>query len=92
MIRIFNSAQVSRADILYRGRSGSTQAVEQAVADILADVQENGDAAVLRYAEKFDGVKLDALRVRQTSRRFTSGSFGKILSSTIRRALCWGRR
>ena len=65
MIRIFNSAQVSRADILYRGRSGSTQAVEQAVADILADVQENGDAAVLRYAEKFDGVKLDALRVPQ---------------------------
>ncbi len=65
MIRIFNSAQVSRADILYRGRSGSTQAVEQAVADILADVQGNGDAAVLRYAEKFDGVKLDALRVPQ---------------------------
>ena len=65
MIRIFNSAQVARADILYRGRSGSTQAVEQAVADILADVQENGDAAVLRYAEKFDGVKLDALRVPQ---------------------------
>ena len=65
MIRIFDSAQVSRADILYRGESGSTQAVEQAVADILADVKENGDAAVLRYAEKFDGVKLDALRVPQ---------------------------
>lgn len=65
MIRIFDSAQVSRAEILYRGESGSTQAVEQAVAGILADVKENGDAAVLRYAEQFDGVKLDALRVPQ---------------------------
>ena len=65
MIRIFDSAQVSRADILYRGESGSTQAVEQKVAAILDDVKENGDAAVLRYAEQFDGVQLDALRVPQ---------------------------
>lgn len=65
MIRIFDSAQVSRADILYRGESGSTQAVEQKVAAILDDVKENGDAAVLRYAEQFDGVKLDTLRVPQ---------------------------
>lgn len=65
MIRIFDSAQVSRADILYRGESGSTQAIEQAVAGILADVKENGDAAVLHYAEQFDGVQLDALRVPQ---------------------------
>ena len=65
MIRILNSAQVSRADILYRGESGSTQAVEQKVAAILDDVKENGDAAVLRYAEQFDGVQLDALRVPQ---------------------------
>lgn len=63
MIRIFDSAQVPRAEILYRGEAGSTQAVEQAVDGILADVKEHGDAAVLRYAEKFDGVKLDALRV-----------------------------
>lgn len=63
MIRIFDSAQVSRAEILFRGESGATQAVEQAVADILADVKQNGDAAVLRYAEKFDGAKLSALRV-----------------------------
>lgn len=63
MIRIFDSAQVSRAEILFRGESGTTQAVEQAVADILADVKQNGDAAVLRYAEKFDGAKLSALRV-----------------------------
>ena len=35
------------------------------MADILADVKKNGDAAVLRYCEKFDGVKLAGLRVAQ---------------------------
>ena len=65
MIRVFKSGEVARADILYRGESGSTQAVEDAVADILADVKKNGDAAVLRYCEKFDGVKLAGLRVAQ---------------------------
>ena len=65
MIRVFKSGAVARADILYRGESGSTQAVEDAVADILADVKKNGDAAVLRYCEKFDGVKLAGLRVAQ---------------------------
>lgn len=63
MIRIFDSAQMPRAEILYRGEAGSTQAVEQAVAGILADVRENGDAAVLRYTEKFDGASLETLRV-----------------------------
>ena len=41
MIRVFKSGEVARADILYRGESGSTQAVEDAVADILADVKKN---------------------------------------------------
>lgn len=63
MIRILKSGETSRADILYRGETGTTQAVEEAVAAILDDVKQNGDEAVLRYEEKFDGVKLSALRV-----------------------------
>ena len=60
------AGEVARADIYTGGESGSTQAVEDAVADILADVKKNGDAAVLRYCEKkFDGVKLAGLRVAQ---------------------------
>ena len=65
MIRILKSGEMPRAEILYRGESGSTQAVEDAVAAILEDVKRDGDAAVLRYAEKFDGVTLDGLRVPQ---------------------------
>ena len=32
-------------------------AIEQRVADILADVKQRGDAAVLEYTERFDGLK-----------------------------------
>ena len=31
--------------------------IEQRAADILADVQERGDAAVLEYTARFDGVQ-----------------------------------
>ncbi|MBZ4684064.1 MAG: histidinol dehydrogenase [Fusobacteriaceae bacterium] len=39
--------------------------VNKAVAEILKNVKENGDKAVLEYNEKFDGVKLDSLQVTQ---------------------------
>jgi len=36
-------------------------AIEQRVADILADVQQRGDAAVLEYTQRFDGLQADSL-------------------------------
>ncbi|MCT9813326.1 histidinol dehydrogenase [Acidovorax sp. Be4] len=36
-------------------------AIEQRVADILADVQQRGDAAVLEYTQRFDGLTADSL-------------------------------
>ncbi|WP_295525457.1 histidinol dehydrogenase [uncultured Pseudacidovorax sp.] len=36
-------------------------AIEQRVADILADVQQRGDAAVLDYTRRFDGLEADSL-------------------------------
>ena len=36
-------------------------AIEQRVADILADVKARGDAAVLAYTERFDGLKADSM-------------------------------
>jgi histidinol dehydrogenase len=40
-----------------------SKALEGTVAAILADVKENGDEAVKKYAERFDKVHLDELRV-----------------------------
>ena len=42
---------------------GADLTAEQVVARILADVRAEGDAAVRRYAEAFDGVAVDTLRV-----------------------------
>ncbi len=36
-------------------------AIEQRVADILADVQQRGDAAVLEYTARFDGVRAESV-------------------------------
>ena len=62
----FDRKEVRKYDLFTQyALIAATQAVEDAVADILADVKKNGDAAVLRYCEKFDGVKLAGLRVAQ---------------------------
>ena len=42
--------------------SGETDAaIEQRVAEILADVRQRGDAAVLEYTARFDGVSADSV-------------------------------
>ncbi|MCS6988598.1 MAG: histidinol dehydrogenase [Chloroherpetonaceae bacterium] len=46
-------------------RNAFDPSVEESVKAILADVKANGDEAVRRYAEKFDGAKLSDFRVSQ---------------------------
>ena len=63
MIQILKYGQVSNEEIFAR----KEPAVDVAgiVAEILADVKENGDKAVLAYCEKFDKAKLFSLRVTE---------------------------
>ncbi len=61
MIQILKDSEVTLEEIL--ARSVPTEQVTDVVADILADVKQNGDAALLRYAEKFDHVALSSLEV-----------------------------
>ena len=42
-------------------------AIEQRVADILADVQSRGDAAVLEYTQRFDGLQADSVAALELS-------------------------
>jgi histidinol dehydrogenase len=44
-------------------RSEAYAGVEQTVAEIIADVRQNGDAALLRYTKKFDNAELKSLEV-----------------------------
>ena len=46
-------------------RCMETSGVGDTVRAIIADVAQNGDAALLAYGEKFDGAKLDALAVSE---------------------------
>ena len=64
MISIFEYDPSRPDEVLPRedGRAGEVSAV---VADIIATVRRDGDAALFAYAEKFDRVTLDSLEVTE---------------------------
>ncbi|MGN8889580.1 histidinol dehydrogenase [Dysosmobacter sp. HCP28S3_G4] len=62
MIRILDFNALRPQDILNRDIR-TEEDVSAAVDAILADVRQNGDAALRRYAEKFNGAALDRLEV-----------------------------
>jgi len=61
MIQILNAAEVSREAIL--AREDFASGVEDSVAKILAAVRQDGDTALLRYTQEFDGAELSSLEV-----------------------------
>ena len=60
MIRTIRYTSPEDLDFLKRGGDADVQSL---VRDILENVRENGDAALLAYSRKFDGVDLPALEV-----------------------------
>ncbi|MBU0786951.1 MAG: histidinol dehydrogenase [Gammaproteobacteria bacterium] len=59
--------------------SGETDAaIEQRVADILADVQQRGDAAVLEYTQRFDGLEADSLKALELTQAELKAAFDAI--------------
>ncbi len=50
-------------------------AIEQRVADILADVQQRGDAAVLAYTERFDGLKATSMAALELTQAELKAAF-----------------
>ena len=56
MIKIYKYGEVSNDEIFARDNIAS--GVEDTVAAIIADVVENGDAALYAYAKKFDKAEL----------------------------------
>lgn len=53
-------------------------AIEQRVADILADVQQRGDAAVLEYTARFDGLQVDSVQALELSKEELKASFDSL--------------
>ena len=63
MIKIYKYGEVSNDEIFKRENIDA--GVEGIVADIIANVVKNGDAALSEYCERFDKVKLDAFEVTE---------------------------
>ena len=59
MIKIYNYGEVSSDEIF--ARENIAASVEDAVTAIIADVRQNGDAALYAYAAKFDKAQLSSL-------------------------------
>ncbi len=63
MIRIYRDGELRDEELLKR--NAPTYDVAGVVAEILADVEQNGDAAVLKYTEKFDRARLETMLVTE---------------------------
>ena len=61
-------------------------AIEQRVADILADVQMRGDAAVLECTERFDGLKAQSMQALELTQAELKAAF-EAISAAQRDAL-----
>lgn len=61
MIKIYNYGEVSNAEIFARGNIATN--VEGIVSEIIANVINRGDEAILEYAKKFDKADLNSLEV-----------------------------
>lgn len=64
MIRILDFAELTPAEVF--SRNEPTVNVSDAVADIISDVRENGDEAIVRYAAKFDGIDPEGFALELT--------------------------
>lgn len=63
MIKIYNYGEVPNSEIFARGTVETD--VSQIVSDIINDVRENGDEALLQYCKKFDRANINELEVSQ---------------------------
>ena len=63
MIKILKYGEVPNSEIFARGTAATD--VSGIVSDIIEDVKQNGDKALIKYAEKFDKAKLTCLEVTE---------------------------
>src|SRR6185437_16745997 len=70
----------SRRAALARPAQGAREDVASAVRDIIAAVRREGDAALKRLTERFDGVRIDELAV---SRAEIAAARGRLTSAQL---------
>ena len=84
MIKIYNRNEISIDEILER--SEQTIDVEGIVQDIIKNVKENGDKALVEYCKKFDGAKDDVIEVTAEEIEAAFGEVDEELLNILREA------
>lgn len=84
MIKIYRYGEVPNSEIF--SRSYSERDVSGTVAEIIANVRANGDAALREYSEKFDGVRLTELEVSPDEMEEALQSVDEKFVSVLKRA------
>ncbi len=90
--RLSTAAATFEADFAARlhWSADTDAAIEQRVADILADVQKRGDAAVLEYTARFDGLSAPNMAALELTQADFKAAFDAIPAGPARRPA--GRR
>lgn len=65
MINIISAAEFTKKSLILETDEERINQIDTTVRDIIRHVKNNGDAALLSYGEKFDGVTLNDLRVSE---------------------------
>ncbi len=78
--RLSTAAATFEADFAARlhWSADTDAAIEQRVADILADVQQRGDAAVLEYTARFDGLTASSMAALELTQAELKAAFDSI--------------
>jgi histidinol dehydrogenase len=85
-MKIYNNpAPADWAAILERPTL-DTSALEETVREILDDIRRQGDAAILRYTQRFDQVRLDSLAVTRAEIEAAEGLLADDLKKAIQQA------
>lgn len=82
----------ARRRLLRRPAQDDRAGLERQVAAIVAAVRQDGDAAVRRYTEQFDGVRLEALAVDEAEFAAAEAALTPVQHAAIDRAIANVRR
>ncbi|MGH8148795.1 MAG: histidinol dehydrogenase [Steroidobacteraceae bacterium] len=82
-----SSSDAERRAALARPVQGSRSDVADSVRDIIAEVRRDGDAALRRLTERFDGVRLDALAVSRAEIGAARDKLSRAQLEALRRAI-----
>ncbi len=90
MIRIFHEKDKARFfSCLERRKAAVSDDITDSVRQIISDVRQKGDRALLKYAEKFDGIRMTArqLRVRPQALRAAAKKADPALVRDLEKAI-----